>query len=99
MAEESRQTESRRCATFSPNTVLDAVDDETKQKWMAMLLHNRYDCFGIAAIMCPVTKGIGRVLYPWIWEMDPHKDTHIPSRFVRSTGGADRRTQNGERNA
>ena len=78
---------------------LDAVDDETKQKWMAMLLHNRYDCFGMAAIMCPVTKGLGRVLYPWIWEMDPHKDTHIPSRFLRSSHGADRRTQNGERNA
>jgi len=71
---------------------LDAVDDETKQKWMAMLLHNRYDCFGMAAIMCPVTKGLGRVLYPWIWEMNPHKVTHIPSRFLRSTGGAERRT-------
>ena len=70
----------------------DAVDPDSKQKWMAMLLHNRYDCFGMAAIMCPVTKGLGRVLYPWIWEMDPHKWTHISNGSVRSTHGAERRT-------
>ena len=54
---------------------IELVDDATKAKWIATLLHNRYDCFGMAAIMCPVTKGFGRVLYPWIWQMDPHKST------------------------
>lgn len=52
---------------------IDAIDDETKQKWMATLLHNRYDCFGLAAIMCPVTRGRGQTLLEYKWVMNPYQ--------------------------
>ena len=51
---------------------IDVVDDATKDKWIATLLHNRYDCFGMAAIMCPVTRGPGQTLLESKWLMDPY---------------------------
>ncbi len=53
---------------------LQDVDDDTKNQWTATLLHNRYDCFGMAAIMCPVTRGPGETLLASRWVMDPHQD-------------------------
>ena len=57
---------------------IDLVDDATKAKWIATLLHNRYDCFGMAAIMCPVTRGPGETLLSSKWLMDPHFEPFVP---------------------
>ena len=61
---------------------IDFVDDATKAKWMATLLHNRYDCFGMAAIMCPVTRGPGQTLLKSKWTMDPFQ-TKYPEILMR----------------
>ena len=58
---------------LAENPSLDAVGAEVKEQWMATLLHNRYDCFGMAAIMCPVTRGRGHTLLHSKWVMDPHQ--------------------------
>ena len=52
---------------------IDLVAEEIIEKWTATLLHNRYDCFGMAAIMCPVTLGLAYSLNPAKWVMDPHQ--------------------------
>lgn len=57
---------------------LASVDHDTKVKWMATLLHNRYDCFGMAAIMCPVTRGPGQTLLRSKWAMDPNYVPFVP---------------------
>ena len=57
---------------------LKSVDPDTKAKWMATLLHNRYDCFGMAAIMCPVTRGPSETLLRSKWSMDPHFVAFVP---------------------
>ena len=68
---------------------VDAIDAETKRKWMATLLHNRYDCFGMAAIMCATTRGLGHTLDPAKWLMDPHEA--VAPRPQRSMAELDRR--------
>ena len=52
---------------------VELVADEIIEKWTATLLHNRCDCFGMAAIMCPVTLGLACSLNPAKWVMDPHR--------------------------
>jgi hypothetical protein len=47
------------------------ITPREKSAWRALLLHNRYDCFGMAAIMRQVTRGIGHRLPANEWTLDP----------------------------
>ena len=56
------------------------VTPAEKRKWRALLLHNRYDCIGMAAIMRQVTRGVGHRLPASMWTLDPTTEKPVIRR-------------------